>query len=514
MATFPSPGQTNWGPMIQEYVDEGVTTAIDASIRTTYEALDIWPEYNSSGNNPDSWLGDTYANYISGFDASLATELGNGDVTKETLGADEGGEPIYCYEAGTGPVDVFILAGQHTTETVGMFASMRWFQVFAQSDHPLMRKLRDAFRVTYIPVALPSQFRIQKDKPNGVNINRNWDFFWTTYAANPSYPPGSAAFSEVETQLVRDKFLTKPYAIALDCHNYSSSATEDIKYVPPSEWLLGNRTFLSAVADDWARIYAGGDRSRIVTMYPRGTDPMFSNWANYVMRHQNKRQDAVATTIESPSDLRSGTSARVSREGMQAYCGYMTQVLVRWFENGTSLIDRPYGYETMVYKRNVSPANLDAPLADGGGLIDGTVREVRFDAQTPLPGVLALPGVDRLSLIPPYAPAHVVITAVAEIAGKGTAGRVLLQLAINGSADSWGTANADIGTTSDSRHNLTLRSEHRITTRDAATITNIQLRASMSGGGTATLRRCSLHAHVSPDVEETTPTPLVTPGIS
>jgi hypothetical protein len=153
-----------------------------------------------------------------------------GYVSRTLLGHDASGSfPVYRYEF-TPPSPektVILLGGTHGSETTGSITLARFMRYVAEEwqSHPQLAYLRWRVRVVIIPVVNPwgaSQDLRSRTNANGVDINRNYDQFWSNGDRRQTSPTfrGAQPFSEAETRFVRETVLAYPDAVAfVDTHD-------------------------------------------------------------------------------------------------------------------------------------------------------------------------------------------------------------------------------------------------------------------------------------------------------
>lgn len=332
-----------------------------------YNGLDLWAAFDATGG-AESWAASSYSDWIAGLAAHFASEITAGTVTVADLGeSSAAGKRVYAYTAGTGPYEVLIVSGQHGAERLGQWAAMRWFEGFVRSGHPSYAALRRLLTVTWIPTANPHNYGTGRKNANGVDLNRNYDLFWSQYTdsdpSSDSYKGGSAA-SEPETQMIRDLLTTHDYRVVLDCHNFNSGSDEG-QLALPGPWLLGARRFGLDVRQAWSSLYGAGYTLSLVN--ERQTFPMLVNYANYVMRHVNGRLDAAAVTLEMNANAGSSTTTEITAAGMSAYAGLIHTYLGLWAARVGDPLSLPSTYQVWAVR---SAQSDSTSVASGGALVD------------------------------------------------------------------------------------------------------------------------------------------------
>ncbi len=161
-------------------------------------------------------------------------------LTSTTIvGVSVDGRPIVSYRFGNGPIPIILVGGIH-----GGYEWNSILLAYEMIDHfnQYPNQIPENISLYIIPSANPDgQFLItgkngrfeQTDisqeqdafagrfNANGVDLNRNWDCNWTTQALWRDQPinSGTAPFSEQETQVLRDYFLTINPAFVLFWHS-------------------------------------------------------------------------------------------------------------------------------------------------------------------------------------------------------------------------------------------------------------------------------------------------------
>lgn len=120
---------------------------------------------------------------------------------------------------------IVLIGAVHGLELTGSFCLyLLMKQVIEQyTTHANLAFLRQNCRIVIIPVANPwgvNQATRQRNNSNDVDINRNADYRWGNFTEVPPYNKGSAPWSELESQYIRDTILAYPDITAfVDCHN-------------------------------------------------------------------------------------------------------------------------------------------------------------------------------------------------------------------------------------------------------------------------------------------------------
>lgn len=318
-----------------------------------------------------------YVDYIAMIDGLTLP----GGATKATIGiASDGTTPIYSYTAGAGRKVLLLTSGQHSVEPVGQLASIRFFQWFETSGHPMARRLRASYRAILIPNANPWAFKQAgggRLNFNAVNLNRNYDYFWSIYdnAGNAANAKGSAAFSEAESRAIKAAIDANDVQVLIDTHNMGANEmTTDLQVGAPSPWVLGNRSIVQGAMTAWAAATGA-------TVAPYGVDfdgePLLTNWASYYLTVVKGNRSAVAAIIESNSNLAGGTERVLTDAGAYRYCNMILSIVREHMEQGHRP-DQARPYSTFMSRLTPAPAES---ITTGGTLVDtATSTPIAFDA--------------------------------------------------------------------------------------------------------------------------------------
>lgn len=196
-------------------------------------------------NSPETALIDsilTVANLYAKYDA-LVTAYPN-YITKTLLGKDASGvHDVYKYEfkpeelsrpSGTKVMPkIIITSGMHGFETLSINA-LCWFMEDICTDwqtNEALEYLRHNIHFVIMPLVNPWSYANQtRVNANSVDINVNFDYNWDTYVSQNVKDPirstykGSAPFSEVETQYLRNLLYANKDAVAyVDYHTNAGS---------------------------------------------------------------------------------------------------------------------------------------------------------------------------------------------------------------------------------------------------------------------------------------------------
>lgn len=163
----------------------------------------------------------TYDSLVSDLDGIMSS-CGEA-FTRTQIGTASNSEPIYAYSYGTdGKPIALYLSGTHGNEEHGYVPEIRWMQdlcsaYLASSDRA--RNVYSNYEVIFVPLLNPFGIEsLSRYNANGVDLNRNYDYNWATWGSRTK---GSAAFSEPETQALRDLVLANENDIVFvnDAHS-------------------------------------------------------------------------------------------------------------------------------------------------------------------------------------------------------------------------------------------------------------------------------------------------------
>lgn len=301
----------------------GLDTAQQAidDIRSAPKQLDVWP----------AWITDaSYAALIAHLDTILS------GATKAQVGASVGGLPIWSYTAGNGHVKVLLVAGMHGTELLGSHAAIRWYEKFLTD--PMFSRWRDLISVVLVPHANPDSYNSAVPNSNGVNLNRNFGFYWSDFTSGVELgTKGASAFSEPEAQALRDLVQNQNIKCVVDCHNMGAGASNDVLvFAPPSPGVVNNRRLVYETVEDWDEIY-NETAGTVSDLFPNGYHPTFINWAVNEMLWNKNRNGSAAVLLEMNSDAFGSTSGATSQTALRHYCGFITRFIAKWLTVGRRL---------------------------------------------------------------------------------------------------------------------------------------------------------------------------------
>lgn len=291
-----------------------------------YGTPDIWPSFDSANAQGDpSWLANTWDDWVTGIDAMLA----GAGTTKLDLGlSSDSPKHVYAYKYGAGSTKVLLAAGLHGAEMVGQQAAMRWFQQFVMSTSTLAAQHRDRLSVIWIPTASPWGYRAYtgsandpgRTNANGIDINRNFDYLWDEYV--PQFPgideKGSAPFSEIESQMIRDLVIAENPIACVDCHNFGNTPNE-VQYLAADGDSIG---LAEAVDAAWTAKYGTVLDYNAAKLASKAGIPSLHNW-------MTARTGIPSVTVEIDSIAKQSAGGMyrhyTSRPAARLFCGFISE---------------------------------------------------------------------------------------------------------------------------------------------------------------------------------------------
>lgn len=153
--------------------------------------------------------------------------------TAEHLGLSTGGHDMYAFTYGDLSKPVIHVEGN--IHGLHEWRTCYWVSEFMRYLHDpsglapdtaaAIEDLKSRYSFSFIPACNPDGY-VQNiyQNSNLVNLNRNFDYFWAYGPSDPTHPQyrGPAAFSEVETQYIRDRVRQLRPVGFLDCHTWSA----------------------------------------------------------------------------------------------------------------------------------------------------------------------------------------------------------------------------------------------------------------------------------------------------
>jgi len=220
--------------------------------------------------------------------ASIMTDCAAA-FTRTSIGTASNSEPIYSYQYGTTskPMAVYV-SGMHGNEEHGYVPEVRFMQqlctdYLAGTDRAL--NLRKNFDIRFVPLLNPYGIaNATRYNANGVDLNRNFDYQWASFASSTK---GASAFSEVESQAIRDFIVANTGDIVFVNDAHAAMAISpgmtwgyDLGATPPDLIADIYAIYTAQNASRWYEEKAGLGRWLTYDRYTThdGTVPYFGNW--------------------------------------------------------------------------------------------------------------------------------------------------------------------------------------------------------------------------------------------
>jgi hypothetical protein len=251
----------------------------------------------------------TYANVSSYVDTLVA--LRPDMATRLTIGttAAPNNTPIFGMRIaapgvapGSKPA-VVVYGCEHAREWIAVMAPMYMADQLVRNGgtDPNLQRLLANFEFYIFPISNPdgyqytwTNYRLWRknrvtnvDLSVGVDINRNWGWHWGGPGSSPipnsDIYAGSAAFSEKESQALRDFMIAHPNTVlAFDLHSYSQIILEPNAWdwsLPPDAHAYTQMTaaMQSAMYAPFSTVYTGGETYRVIYPAAGGSHDWVSN---------------------------------------------------------------------------------------------------------------------------------------------------------------------------------------------------------------------------------------------
>jgi carboxypeptidase A4 len=253
---------------------------------------------------------------------------------------------------------------------------------------PAIRALVDAFEFYIVPVSNPDGYthtwtpnnrlwrknrRPNADGTFGVDLNRNWGYQWgqlpeggSSGTPNSETYRGTAAFSEPESQALRDFIISKPRMIFhVDIHSYSQLVLSPWGYTaaaPPDAALFDelNSGFVGAIEAVHGMNYTGGPT--FTTIYPaNGVSQDWSYGERGVLGWGIECRDTGQTGFQLPA-----AQIRPNAEEVSAGILWVSE----WLRTNPVLLSTPDGVPAEVQAG--APAAVEFAAARGGERLDAS----------------------------------------------------------------------------------------------------------------------------------------------
>lgn len=245
--------------------------------------------------------------------------------TEETLGTSFLGSSIYGYmlNGGTGKPLIFIQGNIHGSHE---WRTCYWVSEFMKlisnpslsPDPATFQRLKDNFAFYFLPSANPDGYGTPTalgpyQNGNLVNLNRNFGYLWENGPSDPSNVQyrGPSAFSEPESQIVRDKVLALKPTAYVSCHSWGGQS--GLTVLPPStvDYAQQVRDVLQATID----VLGLGANSYPLPATNQGLD---ANWVG--QQYTAAGSKTFAMTMESGDQSPEVEQARMGMTGLLAFC--------------------------------------------------------------------------------------------------------------------------------------------------------------------------------------------------
>lgn len=313
-----------------------------------------------------------HAEFIAAVDDDLA-----GAATKEQIGTsgnDPDTAPIYAYTAGAESAPLALLVGgTHPWELVGVAGARQWFVQFATSTHPALVALRKRLRVAWIPVLVSSKYSRGRLNANGVNINRNFPLNWDTFSDSGEgleNDKGSAALSEIESQVVKAFIDSRPVACVIDCHTAASSS---VTTGGTPTYVHAGRDVSESARQVLKALYDPADEYDVEPYADTAVSPSptLKNWATKYMRWDIGRSNATGVIVEVNESLAGTGRFAVNREAVRMYAATIHTFLVEWLLTGQQE-STPRSFTYIAHDTRPSSSGGDISIGGGGRLINSS----------------------------------------------------------------------------------------------------------------------------------------------
>lgn len=195
-----------------------------------------------------SWTSeDFFAKFYDGF---VENSNDNYKVIKTLLGKDTSNTYNiykYVFEPKHYEQTIILTSGMHGYEETAPIAVARLMHHVVNNNQnmDIYKYLKNKVRIVVIPLVNPWGFNQNPRKygtVTGVNPSRNFDYNWDSYASSGSEwdLKGSSAFSEKETQYMRDTYLLykDDISFTLDCHTGRGWTKDVFVYYVESDNIL------------------------------------------------------------------------------------------------------------------------------------------------------------------------------------------------------------------------------------------------------------------------------------
>lgn len=223
--------------LIEETALTDIDSRLDELERKDYEGFFIQlKEVNDAIDHTTLTVDDYYSMYDS---LMIDTRF-----RSRTLGKDQSGTydiKLYVYEPTFYKSTLMVNCSIHGWEHYGAYIMYRVFKILL-NDQSLPKQLEDLrnTRIICIPVSNPwglmadnhtGYNATRRGNSNGVDLNRNFGYRWDENTGNFGLGKGEAAFSEVETQLIKEVMESYNITHFWDIHSFNKTKSETRDYL-------------------------------------------------------------------------------------------------------------------------------------------------------------------------------------------------------------------------------------------------------------------------------------------
>ena len=297
---------------------------LDSSI-STFDSIWNNPNITSIRPNDDD---DAWGNYQAGpslflgYYDSLMNEFSN-YITKENYGKDESGTYdwwVYKFTPKKYEKTMIITSGVHSSEKIAMFSLLKFLDMLCRdyTHYPQLAYIREKVRIIVAPICNPWGMVNGNGRTNvnGVNINRNFDYYWSSAGGNGDVDSGdykgTAPNSEAETQhIVKLLDTYKEAKVYMDFHNIGMTSEDDVLVYTPAGMEIDTHPLLKVV-EHFREKYGTDIKVRVNELHVSGA-------TNYASGHLKMN----ALTPEFP----------IGRYGVVSYSGEEMTRALEWFGN-------------------------------------------------------------------------------------------------------------------------------------------------------------------------------------
>lgn len=467
-------------PLTGQDVLDAVSRGVVLGSGLDFGAVPIAPVYTLPAF--DSTAITTASQYYADIDAWAA---GLTQVTKTDLGVSSDGlaaNHLYEYKTGTGPIHVLLVCGAHGPELTTSWAAYMWFKALATSNSPLFSMLRSRLTVSWIPTGNPAQFRGTRQNANGVDLNRNYPFYWANYVTGTSGVgqtnyKGTAALSEAEPLAVKSVIDSRGIHAVMDLHSYENGdSIYELMAAPPSQFVLYNRNQFVLARDAAINAFALNYGSTFDAQ--QDLNPSLVNWAGHYLTNAKSIPYASAVLLEARKNIGGSTATNVTSEGCTKIGGFISSWLCSYLATISQPVVQP-NHSWQMRRANEAAATS---ISTGGTMVDATA-EAALSWDEAVPGVT----VPRNYVDCPVVTAgYIDISAEGTIEGKGVAETIFVGILVDGVASNNNrTSSVSTNATSGNRFQWAVSHRITVTTVDATYVPRIQLAFYRSGTGAA-----------------------------